>query len=255
MKEKFSLVQIIKMVLDDKGVEYENSSNDSNIVFLRRAFYRLIERLGSDKELLKNGEKTIEFEESEVPFMKVILSQLYGNRGLIADLSNELNGNKAFSEKKIRELIQAVIDEADKSGMDETEFIQMALFLVRIFRYSPLRSIETCHKVIDTFSNIICDLPINQQIIYLLKVERFLKKECSLRYAEFIINTQVIADCIERGLDIGVEYYCADDSEIMEEDIRRDKEVLEAIQQDDDLRQYIEKKFGKRAEEIFGHTE
>lgn len=36
--------------------------------------------------------------------------------------------------------------------------------------------------------------------------------------------------------------------------MQRDKRVLEAIQEDDDLRQYIEKKFGKRAEEIFNYA-
>lgn len=36
--------------------------------------------------------------------------------------------------------------------------------------------------------------------------------------------------------------------------IERDKELLGKIQEDDDLRCYVEKKFGKKAEEIFNYT-
>lgn len=54
MQKIISLQEIIESVLNDKGVEYEKT-NDSTVRSLRRAFDKLIERLGSDKETLKRG--------------------------------------------------------------------------------------------------------------------------------------------------------------------------------------------------------
>ena len=54
--------------------------------------------------------------------------------------------------------------------------------------------------------------------------------------------------------EIGIQGYCESDDDIRFHYIQRDKRVLEAIQGDDDLRQYIEKKFGKRAEDIFTYA-
>ena len=59
----------------------------------------------------------------------------------------------------------------------------------------------------------------------------------------------------ERNDDIGSQsYYYESDPEIRFHYIQRDKRVLEAIQEDENLREYIEKKFGKRAEEIFNYA-
>ena len=40
---------------------------------------------------------------------------------------------------------------------------------------------------------------------------------------------------------------------IQAEYVQRDIEILRAIQEDDDLREYIEKKTGKKAEDIFNY--
>lgn len=151
MQKKISLQKIIESVLDDKNVVYD-ITNDANVQSLRRAFYKLIEKLGSDKEVLKHGGKYMEFEESEVPFLKVIFSQLYDKKGIIDKFINEKSEHKKFSVRDVHKLIQELLDEAEKAGMDEEELIKLAQFFSDIFLESPLRSIEYCHTLIDALA-------------------------------------------------------------------------------------------------------
>lgn len=259
MQKKISLQKIIESVLDDKGVEYDKT-NDANVQSLRRAFYKLLERLGSDKEVLKCGKRNIEFKEAEVPFMKVVFSQLYEKNGIIDEFINEKNEHKKFSSRDVHKLIQDLLDEADKAGMDEEELIELAQFFSRIFLASPLRSIEYCHSLIDKLALTLQDLTYSEQAGYLIKVENILKKEFGLRFAEFTLNTEGLAYLIDErrkycGDNINSDKFYEYDPEIRYSYIQRDRAVLERIQEDDELRQYIEKKLGKKAEEIFDYAE
>lgn len=191
--------------------------------------------------------------------MKVLISQLYDDRGLIAEFTNERNRNKLFSSREVHELIQSLINEADKTEMSENELMLMAQFFCNIFLASPLRSIENCHALIDTLASCLQDLTSAQQARYLGKVEHILQKECFVRSAESIIAMKELAELIEVSKmladdNIGIQSYSEHDPEIRFEYIQRDKHVLEKIQEDDDLRQYIEKTFKRKAEEIFNYA-
>lgn len=261
MSGKVSLVRIIEAVLIDKGVNLSDNKDDlveSNVRGLRRAFDRLIDRLGGDKEMLKAGD-SFEFHESEVSFMKVLIGQLYDDCGLVAKFANERNKNMKFSSRDVHALIQALLDEADKDGASEEELNEMARFFASIFLFSPLRSIEYCHKLIDMLAMNLQDLPTSKQSIYVGKVEHILKKEFALRLAESTLHSLNIAEMIDcpnktDDDDIGTQFYYERNPEIQFEYIQRDKRVLEKIQDDDDLRLYIEKKLGKKAEEIFNYA-
>ena len=120
MPHKITLLKIIEAVLEDKGVE----PDDSDVRRLRRGFNRLIEKLGGDKEALKSHDGIFEFQEAEIPFMKTIIAQLYDDRGLVAQFANERNRNKNFSSKDVHLLIQSILDEADKDGASEEDLTQ-----------------------------------------------------------------------------------------------------------------------------------
>lgn len=255
------LDSIIKKVLDSKGVQYNEAGSDSNIAALRRAFYRLLERLGSDKERFKENGKYL-FAEQEVPFMIALLTQLYDNNGIIADFVNGGKKSKKFSSREVREFLDILLEEIEKAESDEkkNELEEMGEFFSEIFLWSPLRSVEDCHDLIDSFASYLQDLPVDSQGYYLGSIEHILKKEFSLRYAEATMEMKKLAENIEQSKkiyndDIGIQrYYGIQDPKIRFHYMQRDKRVLEAIQEDDDLRQYIEKKFGKRAEEIFNYA-
>lgn len=257
MKKKITLRTIIESVIDDNGGG--SVSRESDIRGLSRKFFKLIEKLGSDKEVLKQENNHFEFDESEVPFMKVIISQLYNDKGIIARFTNDRKQNGGYSSDDVHELIQSLINEADKEGFNENEQYEMALFFNMLFLFSQKRSLEFCHELIDNLYANLCDYTIDEQSIYLGKVEHILKKEVALRIAESAIRMTILTSEIEslKGKDIGDglgnQVYYEEDPEIRFFYMERDNRVLEAIQEDDDLRQYIEKKFGKKAEDIFNY--
>lgn len=258
MKKKTTLKTIIEYVLDDKNISY-NKTDDATVKSLSRAFYKFIEKLGSDKEMLKCGGHNYEFVESEVPFMKIIISQLYDNKGIIAEFTNGRKGNKVFSSKDVYDLIESLGKEADKVGVNENEIERMVDFFSKIFLLSPLRSVEYCHELIDAFALTLQDLTYDEQSIYLRQLEYVLKKELGLRYAEFCMKTLGLAHYVEEyrkknGCSLEAGMYYEYEPELRFYYIQRDRAVLEAIQEDDDLRQFIEKKFGKKAEEIFNYA-
>lgn len=256
-EKRISLEDIIKRVLDDKGMNY---TYDANARALRRAFSRLFERLGSDIETYKhNG--VIEFVESEVPFMKSLLSQLYDNKGIIAEFVNSKK-NKKFSSEDVREFLELLEEEIEKTESEEKkeELADMGMFFSNLFLWSPLRCVEDCHRWIDVITMNLKEIPVDRQSFYLGKIEHILKKEVALRTAESTMEMIKLAEEIESSKkenedDVGIQnYYFERDPEIRFYYMQRDKRVLEAIQEDADLRHYIEKRIGKKAEEIFNYA-
>lgn len=257
MQGKVTLKDIIEDVLaNDSGIRVEKHSNyenvrESNIRQLYRKFERLFERLGGDKEVLKDGGKNIEFDKLDVPIIKALISQLNSGQGIIAEFVNVRNGNKQFSSNDVIKFIHALRNEVAKDDtMNKEELAYLTQFFCNIFLYSPLRSLETCHKTIDALALELHDLPYDEQSVYLGKVEHILKKEYSLRIAESAQEIVRIADSKE----FREHYYYEHDPAIKFYYAQRDRQILKAIQEDDDLRQYIEKKLGQKAEMIFNYA-
>lgn len=251
MDKKYSLQKIIQDTL--------NIKDENNLRRIRRRFDTFLERLKIDKNLLKSRSGEIEFEESALPFMKVLISQLYKSEGVVAEFVSERNKNKTFSADDVIELKESLVNEAKKAEMNEDELKYLDQFFNDFFFISPARSINFCHMLIDALAINLQSLTSSQKAVYLTKFEHILKKEFALSIAESAMIIEGIAEEIEMskkeaGDDIGIQSYHPFEVEIRNEYMQRDRAVLEAIQGDDDLRQYIEKKFGKKAEEIFNYA-
>lgn len=248
MSEKISLKKIIESVLEEKGEEVDEPNNQ---VRLRRAFSSLLERLGGDKNVIKGGGKNMEFDEFEAPIIKALLLQLHSGNGIIAEFANSRHRNKGFSSDEVIRFIHSLCDEMDKDDkMNKEEITYLCNFFRNIFLYSPLRSLETCHKMIDTLASNLYDFSCDEQSIYLGKVEHILKKEVALRIAESAIEVVRIGERKKAQ----EEYYYEKNPEIQFFYAQRDMCILKAIQEDDELRQYIEKKLGGKAETIFNYA-
>ena len=252
MGKRVALRSILKEVVNEKGMEF----NESLELGLRRKFDRLIENLGGNKELLKAGGHTISFDKTEVPFMKALVKQLNDENGLVSNFANKKDG---ISSSEIRLLIQSILDEEDKAGAGENELRQLAAFLDRLFCCGLLYTIENCHAMIDLLALNLQDLLSDEQVKHFVKVEHLLKKEVSLRISESAIKCLELADIIEisKNFDcdsIGGQGYSNLDPEVRGEYLRRDRQVLRKIQEDEGLRAYIEGRIGKRAEEIFNYA-
>lgn len=259
MEKKYSLNKIMKEVIEEKHRMYginQDGIYESKIKSMSRWFKILIKKLGGDVEVLKNDKNNFEFKE-EYFIVKFILSQFYDEKGMIYNFV--IDKNKNFSSREVHKLIQEICNAGDREGMTESEIIELAKVFSSIFLESPLRSIEYCHALIDSFALNLQDLTSEQKAEYLLKYENILKKEFAIRYVELALNAERLGYLIdERRNLVGDDIYSGEffeyDPTLRYYYMERDKELLEKIQEDEDLRYYIEKKIGKKAEEIFNYA-
>ena len=103
------------------------------------------------------------------------------------------------------------------------------------------------------------DLTNSQQVAYFEKIEYLLEKEANLLDLESAEYLREMAEYMEaskkrQGDDAGIQSYSWLDPDVAKDHILRDEQALLKIQEDDDLRHYIEKKIGKKAEEIFNYA-
>lgn len=257
-RKKVSLLSIIKSFLGE--VLGDNDSINVSIRALQRQFNALIEKFGCSVDMLKANGRTFEFNESEIPFLRVIISQLYYKKGVIFEIVN--SDKEYYTSKQIHELIQNIIDEGEKIGLEEADLQNMVEFFDGIFGYSILRVIENCHEIIDYYIVNLKDLTYTQQFYCLLDLENALKKDFAARLVQMAINAKDIAEIIESSKEppddnIGCQDYqglfnC--EPEISNEYVARDRDLLKKIQEDDALRLYIETRIGKKAEDIFNYA-
>ena len=256
MGKKYSLQEIINDVIAEKNEKGKAKSNVNDNVeaerrWLRRSFDKLMYNLGCDKEVIKDGGRNIEFDELEVPVIKVLISCFFKEESVISKFVNETNSKKRTASEDVYHFLVELKKEVEKDEtVDKENMAYILQYLANIFLYSPLRSIENCHKLIDELVQHLQDLPSDEQSIYLGKVEHILKKEVALRIAE---SAQEIVRITERK-EYREHFYYEKDPEIQFLYRERDRQVLRAIQEDDDLRLYIEKKVGCKAEKIFNYA-
>lgn len=257
MKDEITLGSIISEILKELGQD-DQQSVDSLSVAMRRGFSKFLKMIGGDVELLKNDKKRIEFTKEEKPVIKKILFEVYQKQGIIFDYMNKYKKNETMSARELQEFIQEVIDEADRANFAEVELEGICEFLATVLRYPQKYIIERCHDWIDGLAVNLSDLTYNQQIAYLSDIDKKLKNEFVRRAVESVINIDNIAETLELAKSLygeeEVQTYCGYDPEVSYEYMQRDKEILDRIKYDDDLRQYIEKKLGKKAEEIFAYA-
>lgn len=259
MGRTYSLYELINEVIDEKVVKNGDDNSDSSAKRLQRNFYSLIKNLGSTKDALKGDAKSIQFQDKERFVIKYILSQIYDKKGLIYDFAMSNNKDEKFKSRKVHKMIEELCDAAVEDGMEERELLQLVEYFSDIFLESPLRSIEYCHALVDSLAFHLQDLTYNQKALYLKNFEAVLKKTYSMRIAELTFNSIYVGNCIEVrrklvGEDIYNDEFFEYDPELRNYFIDRDKELLEMIQEDEDLRCYVEKKLGKKAEEIFSYA-
>ena len=157
--------------------------------------------------------------------------------------------------KDVEEFIFSMFDEAENDDENKTELEEMARFCCKVFLQAPLRALEKCHAAIDALWLTIQDLNYVEQARYLNVVADMLEIEYMHSCVERVINIRDTAK-------MAVAYDCRDGetpydgfpSDIKHDYLQRDRNILAAIKVDDDLRDYIEKVLGKKAEDVFGYT-
>lgn len=245
-----SLESIIKEMLREHNVE-----NEANIRKYRRAFNSLIEKLGGDIEVLKKGKRTISFDETEIGFIKFIFNQLYRLDDSI--LNDFIDDNNEFSSQKVHEFLELLISDSSQSDLNVNEKRQLVEFFSDIFLLSDKRLIDECHSMIDKIAQQSLMFKRQERLFLLSHLHEYLKRYIFFILEEGTIEIEETAESIETLKNRKNQSDCLYDflPPILRcEYINRDEYILERIQEDDDLREYIEKKIGKKAEEAFSYT-
>lgn len=264
MGDVVSLQHLIKEVLREKGMLSTNGNmdtNSSNIRNLYRTFERFVKALGGDTSLLKdnsNGKnKRYVIDKGDAAFVKLILVQLNEKNDLFEIILKDHKRSKSFSSKDVNEFIFTLFDAADNETDDrkKTEIAEVANFCCKVFLQSPLRSLEKCHAVIDTIWSTVQDMTYEEQSRYLSEIADMLESELHRSHTESVINIRDTAEmAISCNLSNGATPYDGYPSDIQNDYLQRDRNILARIQQDEELRNYIESTFRKKAEDIFGYT-
>lgn len=247
---KKSLGSIIKEMLNEEKF----SDDESNIKQCRRGFTRLIEKLGGSIDDLKSANNVIEFEEAEVPGIKFLLRNIFSStENPIGDFL--YSKDKDFSAEEARKFIDCVASElcaTEKAGEKE----KVVEYLSDIFLLSHMRIIEECHTMIDIYA---CNLQHQlraEQLLSLQSLRDEISQFLTINLAKRAYKMAEISNDIELYKDGEAEIDCIYDgfpTNIQSEYVQRDIEILNAIQEDGDLREYIEKKTGKKVEDIFNY--
>lgn len=245
-----SLESIIKEVLKENGAE-----NEANVRKYRRYFYKLIEDLGGDIEVLRKGNRTISFDENEVDIIKIIINQLYSVDK--SSLKGLFNGGDEFTPVIVHKFLDSLINNPNLSDISEDERMRLIQFFSDIFLLSDKRMIEECHLMIDKIAQQALVYNRVQRLTMLSHLQEYLK-----RYVFFILTDGTIK-IAETAKSIEILKNRKNKSDCLydflppifqSEYIIRDEYILDMIQKDNDLREYIEKKIGKKAEEVFNYT-
>ena len=286
MKQR-SLESIIKEVLND--MNFDDDTYEAKIMMCHRKFNRLINRLGGDIDDMKDSSNKILFEENQVKVIKFILKQILSpNDNIIKKFSS--SKDKDVSANEVEQFIQDVADEfcsneescnkelgnggscgeessnetssdkeaGDEESRDEESFDkdEVISYLSDIFMVSHVRIINECHELVDLFALNMQQFPRSMKLIYLEKLKELLSHLLVLQMVEGAINIVEISEQINLFNDDGKEVdsiYEGLPVNIQEEFIQRDQETLKALQKDEDLRAYVEKKTGRKVEEIFNY--
>lgn len=256
--KKIALHNIIKEVLEEKKELIEYHGDIEHFArTIRNRFFNFVERIGGNKEVLRTGVKYL-FHEEDMPFMKVLLRQIRDEEGVFYEFTKK---NREFSYREVHALIQAVLEEGDRLGWSEEDLKRMQNFLTIIFAYSPERSIARMRELVDSLSSIFKGFTLTEQSIELQKLQNKMQADVVVALVESALNSADVAEllyfaredgCIDMEMD---SPYLGEPFEIKLEYETRDREILQKIRGDPDLKQYLEKKLGTDVEAIFSHVD
>lgn len=248
---KKSLGSIITEVLKEEGGLQDD---ESSVKQCRRGFTRLIEKLGGSIEDMKSANNVIEFEEAEVPGIKFLLRNIFrSDDNPIGEFL--YSKDKDFSAEEAIKFIDCVASElcaTEKAGTKK----QVVEYLSDIFLLSHLRIIEECHTLIDIYAGNLQHQLRAEQLTFLQSLRDVITHYLTTNIVQRAYRMAEIANDIELYKNGEAEIDCVYEgypTNIQAEYVQRDIEILRAIREDDDLREYIEKKTGKKAEDIFNY--
>lgn len=232
----------------------EYTNKEAVVLRFRRGFDGLLEKIGGSKEIMKAGGRNIEFDESEVPLMRVIIKRLYEGDGLIADLGDD---TKPITAEALVNLADSLVNEYKINGASEDEVRDFEEYAYDYLRVPQLVFKEKCIQLINEIISKNVDVQSKYQAECFKRIIAFLPREVVIDYMDTvdIINQRIDIAVIDKEIQYffgtNNDFYDGYSSQDKEECMQIDKAILEMLHEDDDLRHYIKKKIGRKVEELF----
>lgn len=253
---KRSLGSIINEVLkeEDKSQEGKLQEDESSIRKCRRGFTSLIEKLGGSIDDIKSSKNVIEFEEDEVPGIKVLLHGVFrtDNNPISDFLLSKGDDFSVEDATKFIDYLVANLYATEEEGKKE----DLVKSLSDDTMVSHMRIIDECHKLVDGYARELQHLLKSERLIHLQLLRDEILHFHALELVERAYRIAEISEMVELYKDGEEEIDCiyeGSPKSVQSEYVQRDIEILKAIQEDDNLRAYVEKKIGKKAEDIFNY--
>ena len=221
---------------------------------LLRRFQRLISICGGNYTFLQNKAGKVYFNENDAHFIKHILTELVNNEGMSSIFIDKKSSDEFVGEEEIHSFIQSYINKLEKDNCDENEIKETFDFLCMLFLYPVHLSRENCHKYIDSIWLNLQPYPYTHQVPMMKKVESLLKKQLAITAVNSMFMIGELSNLIQTSKDItdndiGIQDY-GDDTTATEY-FERDRRALQLIQNNPEIRAYVERLTRQKAEEVF----
>lgn len=247
-----SFTSIATEVAEDV-LSFENPT--SAVKRLLRQFTKFIEMTGGTTEELKNEKGQMLFDDNDVPLLKFILTQLAQEKGFAFD----------FLQKKVdlasiedtHNLIQQMLDSMATDGLSDDEAQAIVNWLDRAFQFSFRLEIENCHRMVDSIAANMLQYPYTHSMIYVNQFHQLLQREFARITVEAIMNIGELAEFLQMAKDIAEtdspsDLYGEEDDAIKSEYCQRDSNVVAFLDNNPEIRRYVERRAGATVEEIWG---
>lgn len=143
---------------------------DSVIKGLRRKFEKLVDYFGGDISVLSEKGRTTQLDDLEEIFLHTVLTHLATDTGISADLLKQPKKDQ-LELNEIHDYLQGMIEIMEDKGYSEDDILDKIPQIDAMFRFSVLTIADNCRNFIGTLIWNMHDLPYEQQVAIMKKVE------------------------------------------------------------------------------------
>lgn len=246
MGKTIALISLTEEITNKFGVMSERT--------LRRRFQKLIDVCGGNYTLLQNKNGKVYFDENETSFVKHILTELVKNEGILSKFIDKKNTNEFVGIEEVRGFIQSYIGKLEEDGYNENEIKAAVEFLSMLFLLPVHVSRENCYQYVMSIWLNLQAYPYTHQVSTMKQTEALLKKQLAVSAVNSIFMIGELSELIQSSKNItedgiGIQDYGNDTPTA--EYFERDRKALQLIQSNPEIRAYVERLTGQKAEEVF----
>lgn len=211
-----------------------------------RKIDKLLEKLGINKNDLKEDGRHIKISRKDLPYLTILLRQAIDGKGIVGKIISKTQGPDQVTYKDFSDLMDSLRMEGKQQGFTEAQLDELWFFYDKLLSYSARKRLTECHTLIDLIARYSDDLSPDGKAHILDGVIWLLKAELFIRITEVPINVICLIK-LTKNLQ-KLKLFPPSDDEIEEiSSAIRDKlqNLKELLREDADLHNYVCKKIGE----------